>query len=243
METLGLQHSRYKENISKIMAKLFSAGRTKVILAFLLLFGPAFLLIFIASRGCEHKFKELDDFGAAVNYAFKKADGEVLKANDMKGNIVLVTTLQSSCPEECAVSFWHLNQKIYQHLRTNNKKLGTVKILSLVTDGKGNAVEDLTPVVDMLYDEVEDYNPDIWIVATGDARAMYDFEKNGRSLLQKGDEFFGGESFQELILLMDRENHLRMVLSGTSEGMIRRMFEHVALLKKSYDLKEYDKAH
>lgn len=225
------------------MAKLFSAGRRKVIFAFLLLFGPAFLLIFIASRSCEHKFKELDDFGAAVNYSFKMPDGKLLKADDMKGNILLVTTLQSTCPEECAVSFWHLNQKIYQHLRTNKKKLGTVKILSLVTDGKGNPVDDLTPVVDMLNDEVEDYDPEIWLVATGDAREMYNFEKNGKSLLQKGDQYFGGESFQELMLLIDRENHLRMVLSGKTEGMIRRMFEHVALLKKDYDLKEYESKH
>ncbi len=225
------------------MAKKLSAGRKKVILAFLLLFGPAFLLVFIASRGCEHKFKKLEDFGAAVNYSFKKPDGGLLKSNDLKGNIVLVTTLQSSCPEECAVSFWHLNQKIYQHLRTNKKKLGTVKILSLVTDGKGNAVDDMMPVVDMLYDEVEGYDPEVWMVATGDSRAMYDFKKNGESLLQKGEDYFGGEAFQELILLMDRENHLRMVLSGTSEGMIRRMFEHVALLKKSYDKEEYEEVH
>ena len=225
------------------MTKKLSAGRAKVIFTFLLLFGPAFLLIFVATRSCEHKFKELDDFGAAINYSFIKADGELVKAEDMKGNIVLFTTLQTSCPEECAVSFWHLNQKIYQHLRTNKKKLGTVKILSLVTDGKGNPVEDMTPVVDMLNDEVEDYNPEIWIVATGDVREMYNYEKNGKSLLQTGDEYFGGESFQELILLLDRDNHLRMVLSGTSEGMIRRMFEHVALLKKSYDLQEHDKAH
>lgn len=225
------------------MAKLFSAGRRKVIFAFLLLFGPAFLLIFIASRSCEHKFKELDDFGSAVNYTFRKPDGSSLKAEDMKGNILLVTTLQSSCPEKCAISFWHLNQKIYQHLRTNKKKLGTVKILSLVTDGKGNPVDDLNPVVDMLYDEVEDYNPEIWMVATGDAREMYNFKKNGKSLLQTGDEYFGGESFQELMLLIDRENHLRMVLSGKTEGMIRRMFEHVALLKKDYDLKEYESKH
>jgi hypothetical protein len=35
--------------------------------------------------------------------------------------------------------------------------------------------------------------------------------------------------------LLDKKNDLRMVLSGTSEGMIRRMKEHVALLQKQYD--------
>jgi hypothetical protein len=53
--------------------------------------------------------------------------------------------------------------------------------------------------------------------------------------LKKGNEFYGGEAFQELILLLDKQNHLRMVLSGKTEGMIRRMKEHIALLQKQYD--------
>ena len=45
-------------------------------------------------------------------------------------------------------------------------------------------------------------------------------------------------SYQELMLLLDRENHLRMVLSGKTEGMIRRMNQHVGLLQKEYDKNE-----
>jgi hypothetical protein len=37
------------------------------------------------------------------------------------------------------------------------------------------------------------------------------------------------------MLLLDKKNHLRMVLSGKTEGMIRRMKEHIALLQKQYD--------
>ena len=40
---------------------------------------------------------------------------------------------------------------------------------------------------------------------------------------------------QELMLLLDKKNHLRMALSGTTEGMIRRMKQHIALLQKEYD--------
>jgi hypothetical protein len=87
----------------------------------------------------------------------------------------------------------------------------------------------------MLYDKVVGYDPDIWILAKGDAKKMYDFERNNESLLKEGDGFFGGQAFQELLLLLDKKNHLRMVLSGKSEGMIRRMKEHIALLQKQYD--------
>ena len=41
--------------------------------------------------------------------------------------------------------------------------------------------------------------------------------------------------FQELILLLDKKEHLRMVLPGNQEGLIRRMKEDLALLQKQYD--------
>ena len=37
------------------------------------------------------------------------------------------------------------------------------------------------------------------------------------------------------MLLLDKENHLRMVLNGHTEGMVRKMKEHLALLQKEYD--------
>ena len=58
------------------MAVKSTAGRTKRALAFLILFGPAFILVFIATRGCNHKFKELADYGKAVNYTFTDAEGK-----------------------------------------------------------------------------------------------------------------------------------------------------------------------
>jgi len=34
---------------------------------------------------------------------------------------------------------------------------------------------------------------------------------------------------------LDKKNHLRMVLSGKTEGMVRRMRDNIALLQKQYD--------
>ena len=39
-----------------------------------------------------------------------------------------------------------------------------------------------------------------------------------------------------MMLLVDKSNHLRMILSGNSEGMIRKMKQHIALLQKQYDI-------
>lgn len=217
------------------MAKQNTAGRLKVVFAFILLFGPASVLIFLGTRGCEHKFKELDDYGALASYSFTGADGKNYSAKDFKDKIVLVANIQLTCPDSCAVSLWHLDQLIYQKIRKNKNEKNEVQIISFVLDENGNPVKDTKQTTAMLEDLVEAYDPEIWIVASGDPRKMYDIESNGESLLREGEEFFGGKSYNELLLLADRENHLRMASSGKSEGYIRRMYEHIALLLKQYD--------
>jgi len=213
------------------------AGRSKVVLAFLLIFGPAFLLVLIGTRGCEHKFKELDDFGPVKETTFK-IEGKEHTFSDFKGDVLVISTLQKTCPEDCAISFWHVDQMIYQHIRKNKrKKLKQVRIISFVTDGKGNPLpdEEIEIIKDAMKDNVESYDPTLWMIATGDAKAVYSFKHNGQNLVQKGEKYYGGESFQELILLLDKQGHLRMVLPGTEEGLVRRMKEHIALLQKQYD--------
>jgi cytochrome oxidase Cu insertion factor (SCO1/SenC/PrrC family) len=212
-----------------------TAGRLKGIIVLLLLFGPASFLIFISSRGCEHKFVELDDMGKVPNYNFVNGDGVKMNQSSFKDKVVLFTTLQVTCPNKCAVSFWHLDQLIYQHLRKNKKKLGHVKLVSFVTDGKGKPYSNLNEIEYMLKDQVEKYDSSVWILANGDAKSLYNISRNGENLLVKGNKYFGGEAFQELMLLVDKRNHLRMVLKGNSEGMIRKMKEHIALLDKQYD--------
>jgi cytochrome oxidase Cu insertion factor (SCO1/SenC/PrrC family) len=215
--------------------------RKKSVFAFIIVFGPALFLIFIATRGCEHKFKVLKDFGSVQNVPFinhSLPNKEESRFSNFKGDILLITTIQTSCPEKCAVSFWHIDQMLYQHIRKNKrKKLKQVRIISFATDGFGNPLpeKEINSIKDALKDNVEGYDPSLWILATGDARKIYDFKENSQSLLQKGKQYYGGESFQELILLLDKKQHLRMVLPGNKEGLLRRMKEHLALLQKQYD--------
>lgn len=219
------------------------AGRRRRGFVFALLFGPALLLILISKRGCEHKFKELDDMGALPSYSFVSSTGKKYTERSFKNKVVLFTTIQTTCPDSCAISLWHVNQMIYQHIRKNQKKLGYVKLVSFVTDGKGNPVNNLKDISYIMKDQVEDYDPKIWILASGDAKKLYDVERNGESLLQTGSKYYGGQAFQEIMLLVDKENHLRMVLKGNAEGMIRKMKEHIALLDKQYDKAAYKEKH
>jgi len=219
------------------------AGLFKRFLLVFLLIGPASLLVLMSSRGCQHKFKELDDMGPMPAYSFKDIHGKTYTNGSFKNQIVLFTTLQETCPDSCAMSFWYFDQIIYQHVRKNHKKLGHVRIVSFVTDQHGNPSQGLKDMEFTLRDRVESYDPKIWILAEGDAKQVYNIRRNGTSLLQKGDSYFGGEAFQELMLLSDKSNHLRMVMKGTGEGAIRRMKEHMALLDKQYDKAAYTKKH
>jgi cytochrome oxidase Cu insertion factor (SCO1/SenC/PrrC family) len=218
------------------MTKKSADQKKKALLALLLVLAPALILILISSIGCEHRFQKLCDFGAVKTFTFVDADNKTRTLSEFKNDILLITTIQNECPNACAISLWHLNQLIYQHIRKNShKKMKQVRIISFVTDGKGNPLKNLNEVKASIKDLAEGYDPKLWIIANGNARKIYDISNNGQTLLQKGDKYFGGEAFQELLLLIDKKGHLRMVLSGKEEGLIRRMKENIALLQKEYD--------
>ncbi|MBX2948521.1 MAG: hypothetical protein KF704_04500 [Crocinitomicaceae bacterium] len=216
-----------------------TAGRMKGKMIILLLFAPA-LLLFVTSRGCRMKFKTLEDFGKVNNYSFVDASGKTYTQDDFKNNVIIFTNIQESCLDTCSINLFTFEKIIYQDIRSK-KSLKHVKIVSFVNDIDGNPVKDLSPVRDMLKDKIHNYDPEKWILASGDAKNVYNIDHNGKSLLQKGDEYFGGNAFQELMLLVDKDNHLRMVLRGNVEGMFRRMKECVALLQKEYNTNDTHK--
>jgi len=198
----------------------------------LLLFAPALLLVLIG-RGCKMKFQQLDDFGAINNYSFVDASGTLYTQDDFQGKVVIFINLQPSCLDSCSIALFTFEKIIYQHIRPR-KTLADYRIVAFVNDIHGNPIEDLSAMHALLSDKIDQYDPKKWILAKGNARAVYDIEHNEHNLLQTGDEYFGGNSFQELMLLVDKNNHLRMALRGNAEGMFRRFKQCIALLQKEY---------
>lgn len=217
------------------MARKITAGRKKAIYAMLLLFSPAILLIFISTRGCEHKFRELEDYGEGTNYSFVDAYGKKHTQKEFKDNIIIITTIQETCPDSCGISLWSFERLVYQDIARKKKDKGSVKIISFATDIDGNPVTDLSTLKMLLESEVVEYDPTIWMLAAGDSKEIFNLTHNDINLMETGDQYYGGQAFQELMLLFDKKNHLRMVLNGHTEGMVRKMKEHVSLLKKEED--------
>lgn len=216
-------------------------SRSKSILALLLVFGPALFLILISTRRCDHRFKQLADFGLVQSPVFEVFENGAYhqkKLSDYKGDLVIISTIQTTCPKECGISLWNFDQILYQHIRKNKrKKLKQVRLISFATDqyGRPASEEQVASIRAMLKDEVEGFDPSLWIIAKGDPEKVYNIKHNNQNLYRRGKSYFGGVSYSSLLLLLDKQNHLRMVLKGDQEGMIRRMKEHLALLQKQYD--------
>lgn len=214
------------------------AGRIKPLLLIVLVFGPALFLIFIALNKCEHKFTTLPVYGDLKNYSFNEADGAVVNNQTQEGKITLFNTLQTTCPENCAIDMAKFNLMIYQDYRKNQRKLGHVKIVSIVTDQNGNPLDkgEIEELRFTMRDIIEGYDPSIWKLVTGDPKQIYDIENNGVNLYtQTTDTAFAGKSFLETMLIVDKQNQLRLIRRGNEEGMIRDFKQHVALLQKQYD--------
>ena len=223
-----------------------SKAKLKSILAFCLVFGPASALIFISTRGCTHQFQELDDFGLMTIDSFEiynqSSNTFTKKAlSDFQGDILFINSIQPNCPGNCNISMWHFEQLIYNHIYENkHKKLKQVKIISFLTDNQGvnlkktKLFEDMT---ESFRQNLENYDPDIWMLAKGNAQSVYDFDHNGENLLHSAEREYGKAAYLKYLLLIDKNSHLRMVLPADKEGEIRVMFEHLALLQKEYSIK------
>ena len=218
------------------------AGRWKSILLLLLVFGPASLLIFVSLNKCEHKFETLPSYGELKDFEFIRANGEHITPETQKGKITLYTTLQLSCPNNCAIDVAKFNLLLYQHYRKNRKKLGHIEIVSILTDEFGNAIDDLEEAEYILGDIIPDYDPEIWKIAAGDPKQIYNITSNGINLYEQvSDTAFANKPFLETMLIVDKQNKLRLVRRGNVEGLIRDFKEHVALLQKQYDKEDYAK--
>ncbi|HLV40676.1 MAG TPA: SCO family protein [Brumimicrobium sp.] len=217
-------------------------GFWKPLLMIFVVFGPATFLILITMGKCEHNFQELPIYSEMPQYEFIGADGKVINNKTQEGKITLFTTLQTSCPQNCAIDIFKFNLSIYQDYRKNQKSLGHVKIISIVTDREGNPVDNLDEILFTMNDMIEGYDSSIWNLATGDPKQIYDIENNGVNLYSTvSDSAFAGKSFLETMLIVDKQNQLRLVRRGNQEGLIRDYKQHVALLQKQYDKEEKSK--
>jgi len=214
-------------------------GLWKSLLMMFVVFGPASVLILITMGKCEHNFETLPIYSEMPAYEFIGADGKVINNKTQEGKITLFTTIQTSCPQDCAINLFKFNIGIYQDYRKNQKSLGHIEIISVVTDEKGNPVDNIDELLFTMNDMIEGYDSTIWNLVTGDPKQIYNIENNGVNLYTTtSDSTYASKSYLETMLIVDKQNQLRLVRRGNQEGLIRDYKQHVALLQKQYDKDE-----
>jgi len=205
-----------------------------------LVFGPALLLIFVSLNKCEHKFEQLPFYGKLDNFKFHTSSGEEINQETQKDKITLYSTIQVGCPQNCAIDLLKYNMMVYQMYRKYQKRMSHIKFVSIVTDQNGNPVDDLSEIEFLMNDIVQGYDPSIWTLVKGDPKQLYDIESNGVNLYtMESDTAFATKPHLEMLLIVDKENNLRLVRKGNQEGLIRDFKEHIALLQKQYDKEAY----
>ena len=223
------------------MAKKTKAGLMKPLLMIVLVFGPALFLILISLNTCEHKFTKLPIYGELKDFEFTDANGEKITSKTQLDKITIYTTLQISCPKHCAIDLAKFNLLIYQHYRKYQRKMSHIKFVSIVTDENGNPVEDLEEITYLLEDIIQGYDPEIWKLVTGDPKQIYDIENNKVNIYEQvSDEAFANKPYLETMMIVDKENNLRLIRRGSEEGLVRDFKEHIALLQKQYDKEAYN---
>jgi len=214
------------------------AGKSSVVILTIILFLPA-LIMLVFSKGCTSKFQTLDTFGKVGKFEFTDAKGNKITNEDLKDDIVIFTTIQNECPnpDSCGINIWQINQQAYQHIfEGHNYKLKHVRIISIVTDTKGNPAK-ITPELRFQMKElVHNYDPEVWTLVEGDPKPIYNVENNHLNLYTKEDSaFIGNRMFIESLILVDWSGNRRLVRYGKTESMVRDFYDGFTLLEKEYD--------
>ena len=211
------------------------AGRSSVWILFILLFGPA-LIIIVFSKGCTNHFQHLDTYDNIGSFELTLNDGSQLTQDDLKDHITIFTTIQPTCPDSCGIDLWFVKEQLFKRLYTNSKKLKHVRIVSIVTDTKGESAPIDDVLLFRLKDVVKDYDPKVWKIAEGDPKSIFDITHNDINLYDATDENYLGERiFLETMLLVDWDGNVRFVRFGKSESMVRDFHDGFTLLEKEYE--------
>lgn len=196
---------------------------------------PALVIIigFRLNNNTKHKFIKLDVLGEIPAFNATTIDGRKLTNSSFKDTTVIYTTLQMSCPKECGVNLWFMQQHVFKFVRGHRLEFPNVKIVSFVEgfDGKLATHQDLLDMQQILRDNVQDYDPKYWMVVSGDASQVYNITKEGQNLKDvDGEEFVNGKAYNSTLLLADENNQLRMMMRGDREGTVRTMGQYLQLL-------------
>lgn len=228
-------------------------GLKRLGLMILVLFGPGSLIYFLA-KNVENKFVELPYLGdhtyeydangevtdstlyTIPNFNLTTVGGKQITRNFVKDKFIVVTTIQNSCPDSCGMYFLHFDEIFYSRLSKNTDSYDDVIILTVLTDYDGNPVDSVSDKLMEEVNQIEGYDPNLWIIATGDAKPLFDFNYAGKHFYElpatTTNNEVGAKAFINSMLLIDKAGHVRGFTGARSYSDVSNYFDILKVLKK-----------
>lgn len=197
------------------------------------------LVLFFLITACQAKFNsglpylgfhEVNANGDTLyhqipDFSFTDQDGNTITQEDYKGHIYIADFFFTSCPTICP--------KMTSQLKRFQQKMEgkDVMILSHSVDPKRDSVERLK-----WYVEKNNLNTSNWHLVTGDAQVIYDLGMEGYNISAMQDDAApGGFLHSQMVILVDKERHIRGMYDGTSNEEMDKLAADVDLLMKEYE--------
>lgn len=230
----------------------------------LIVLGPGTVIYFLATN-LKNKFVELPYLGewtyqydkdsVAIDstafiipdFTLTKFDGSIINRDSIRDKFIVLTTLQPLCPDmdQCGMSMYHFNELFFSKLVDNQKNYGNVKVLSVLTDNEGKAIEEGPS--ELLREEMAEYDPDIWWTTYGDPTPLFSWEYYGKNFMEHESSAEDGEigpyAFINSLVLIDHKGRIRGVTGAKRDSDIRNFFDLVKLLKKEDFDKKWEEEH
>jgi protein SCO1/2 len=157
--------------------------------------------------------------------AFENQDGKVITNEAVKGKIYVANFFFTSCPTICPKMTSQLKR-----LQSLTKEEGIV-ILSHSVDPIRDSVARLKKYA--IDNGLDTKN---WHLMTGDAEDIYDLGMEGYNLSAMEDGSApGGFLHSEMVVLVDKEGHLRGMYEGTNTEAMDRLVADIKKLKTEYE--------
>jgi protein SCO1 len=183
----------------------------------------------------EHSITASDTTYYTIDgYSFINHLNDTITEQYFEDTYLVVTILYKTCPHNCPMPFEQFKYLFYKDLAKNKSKFNDVKILSHVVDAQPSELTEMYRFLGI--DSLR------WSLVTGEENAIYNvnlLKKNPWTEKDPANNFERGA--YGLILLLDKQRHIRGVYQSNKSSEFDRLEDELVLLKREDDRLWYKK--
>lgn len=184
----------------------------------------------------EHQIENSDTTNYTVKeFSFLDKDGNTINQDSFQDKYLIVSILYKSCPFDCPMPYEQFTYFMMDRIiKKKDGKFSDVQFLTHVVDAQPNELAELYKNLNLSEDEM--------MLVSGEHNAIYDVNLLLKNPWQIADEKNGYDrGAYGLILLLDKERHIRGVYQANQTSEIKRVENELVLIKREVDKEWYKK--